>query len=352
MISRQSDTAIEPRSLAASSEFSVTRIETGMADAEPPFFIVGAGRSGTTLLRLMLIAHSRIEIPPETWFISDLVQELPLHEVLTPEQTARAVEIITTNYRWPDMNMPAEAFAEAATALLQPRLVDIINIVYRHHLALAGKSRFGDKTPRYIEIAPQLSRLYPGAKFIHLIRDGRDVAASMIELNWNDEGSRCYDKSFRWSRVLQHREALQRSELDRNILDVKYEDLVREPEATMRRICAFLGETFEPAMIEADRLVDRVPARERKIHSKLDRKLSEDAVGAWRTKLSAFECFVMEACLRRDLERWGYSLRFSAPAWQPLLAAAGRLLFAAGPVLARTVPALKRRKLLPSGVYI
>ena len=322
------------------------------ADAASPFFIVGAGRSGTTLLRLMLIAHSRIEIPPETWFVSELVRRLPIREVLAPAEVARAVEIMTADYRWPDMGMTAEALRQAAAALPNPRLVDVIDIVYRHHLASSGKMRFGDKTPRYIEIVPQLSILYPGAKFIHLVRDGRDVAASIIELNWNDKGCRYYERDFRWTQVLRQREQLGKSDLDRNILDVRYEELVRAPEETMWRICAFLGEEFEPAMIDSNRLVERVPARERKIHPKLEKRLSEEAIAAWRTKLSNLECFAMEACLQKDLRRWGYPLRYSALLWKPLLVAAGWLLFAVGPLLRRIVPPLKRRNYLPQGIYI
>src|SRR3954452_7620443 len=95
-----------------------------------PFFIVGASRSGTTLLRLILAGHSRIHIPPETWFIEDLVRELPLANPLTPEQVARAVAIMTTNYRWPDMGIDSGDFSRWAEALEAPKLPDIINLVY------------------------------------------------------------------------------------------------------------------------------------------------------------------------------------------------------------------------------
>ena len=80
---------------------------------------------------------------------------------------------MTSHYRWPDMQIAADVLHRQAMALKDPQLVDIVNLVYREHLARTGKPRLGDKTPRYFMIVPQLAALYPDAKFIHLIRDGR-----------------------------------------------------------------------------------------------------------------------------------------------------------------------------------
>src|SRR5665213_3140314 len=117
-----------------------------------PFFIIGSGRSGTTLLRLILAGHSRLHIPPETWFIRALVEELPLQDALTSAQVDRAVDIMTQDYRWPDMEIATEDLRRWAAGLPSPRLVDIIDLVYRRHLEIAGKHRSGDKTPMYFQI--------------------------------------------------------------------------------------------------------------------------------------------------------------------------------------------------------
>jgi len=324
---------------------------TVVPEHSQPFFIVGSGRSGTTLLRLILVGHSQIEIPPETWFILPLVRELPIHELLTKGQVQRAIDIITNDYRWPDMGMTADALGERAHALPSPRIVDIINIVYRQHLSLARKPRFGDKTPPYIEIVPQLRELYPGAKFIHLVRDGRDVAVSYIELKWHEKGYRCYERDFDWTRSLRFRESYRHTALNEHILDVKYEDLVCDPEPTIRRICNFIGESFEPHMLEWNDRKERVPVREMKIHGKLGQPLSAGATGRWRGKLSAFECFITESCLERDLRRWGYDLHYSSWKLRPLLKLTGSLLLAMGPLLVKVIPYLKRRHLLPQNIY-
>jgi sulfotransferase family protein len=313
------------------------------------FFIVGAGRSGTTLLRLILAGHSRLCVAPETWFIRTLVQALPLTDPLSRAQVEQAVAIMLDDYRWPDLEIAPETLRQAAAGLRAPCLADVIDLVYAAFRRRSGKPRCGDKTPVYVEIVPQLAALYPGARFIHLIRDGRDVAISRIDLQWE----RYYERTrFEWTRAVARRGDYLCTPLATQVLEVKYEALVTEPEATVRRICAFLNEAFEPAMLDWQHLTALVPARERGIHPRLGQTLSRDSVALWRGRLTAFECFAMEACLRRDLEALGYELRFGRPLWRPLLCVAGGLLHAIGPGLARGVRALQRRRLLPRRLYV
>jgi Sulfotransferase family len=312
-----------------------------------PFFIVGAGRSGTTLLRLMLVGHSRIDIPPETWWIEPLVHRLPLTEPLTRSQAASAVAIMTGDYRWPDMDIAPQQLQEWVDALDRPKLVDVINLVYAYHLRRSGKPRFGDKTPKYCQIVPELLKLYPDASFIHLIRDGRDVAISWIELGWD----RYYQPDFEWKCATRRMQSYAGGLRDR-ILDVRYEQLVARPEAELRRICQFLGEEFEPDMLHPDQRTNLVPERERGIHQRLKQPIRQDSTAVWRRKLRGWECFAMEACLYRDLHRLGYRLRFAGTPWRPALAATGSILGLSAPLLRRVIPRLQRHRLLPRSIYV
>src|SRR5215471_2582938 len=116
---------------------NVCRISLGPHDVmtdDTPFFIVGSGRSGTTLLRLILAGHSRIHIPPETWFILPLVERFSPSRSLAPEEVAEAIKIIISHRRWADMGISDADFANWAGQCQQPRLVDVINLVYRAHL--------------------------------------------------------------------------------------------------------------------------------------------------------------------------------------------------------------------------
>src|ERR1700734_2088081 len=119
---------------------------------QAPFFVVGAGRSGTTLLRLILAGHSRLHIPPETWFLRPLVRDFPLTGALTQPQVERAIETMVRDERWPDMAMAEDELRRQVAAVAQPTLVDLIDAVYRHLLHTSNKRRLGDKTPHYFAI--------------------------------------------------------------------------------------------------------------------------------------------------------------------------------------------------------
>jgi hypothetical protein len=317
--------------------------------SDAPFFIVGSSRSGTTLLRLILCGHSRLHIPPETWFIADLVDRFPLHDPLLPAQVREATDIMVGHYRWPDMDIPADTFSAQAAALAAPKLVDLIDLPYREHLRRVGKPRFGDKTPPYIGIVPELLALYPDARFINLVRDGRDVAISFVDAHFH---GRPYHADFEWTRAIRLAERWRASPHAARILEMRYEDLVRDPEPVVRRICDFLGEAFEPAMLSYRERLDLIPERERWIQQKLARPISSDAIAVWREKLTALECFCIEASLRGDLVRLGYTPRFRAPAWRPLLAATAWTLRRLGKLLDIAVPALERRRIFRRAVYL
>lgn len=314
----------------------------------PDFFVVGAGRSGTTLLRLMLAGHSRLHIPPETWFIEPLVEQLPLTAPLKPAQLDAALRIMTGHERWPDMDFPADALRCQALAMAAPTLGSVIALVYARQAELSGKQRVGGKTPHYLAILPQLATLFPAARFIHLIRDGRDVAISWIDAGWN----RYHQRGFEWRAAMRWREFYQTSPWHDRVLEVRYEALVREPEATLRTICSFLGEVFEPGMLDWQPRLALVPERDRHLHGKLGRGLLREATSVWRHRLARWECLAIEACLGPELRAAGYVPRHQAVFWRPVLSVAGAVLHTASPLLSYAIPRLQRRGLLPRRMYL
>jgi hypothetical protein len=284
-----------------------------------PFFIIGSGRSGSTLLRMILASHSRLAIPAETWFLEPLVKQLPIHRPLGPEELAEAVRVITSHYRWPDMHMDVGEFRKAASALDRPFLSQVVEVIYRHHMSQEGKQRWGDKTPGYFRIIPQLAQIFPGARFIHLLRDGRDVARSFQATGWY--GPWLHDNAAEWTEALDYEERWGGSHLAGEMLRVRYEKLVRQPEETVRRICAFLDERFEPDMLSWQDHVDRlVPEREMSIHRKLTRTPNAADAERWRREMSTREVFVCEAFMGRHLARSGYECKFESAAWGPAFA--------------------------------
>jgi hypothetical protein len=284
-----------------------------------PFFIVGSGRSGSTLLRMMLVSHSRLTIPSETWYLVPLVKRFRIDQPLNVDEVERAVSIITSDYRWPDMKLDAQTFQHAVSTLRKPYLHDLAEIVYRWHMESEGKARWGDKTPVYIEILPQLARMFPDSRFIHLVRDGRDVAKSFQATGWVTRW--LYDNTREWTRALQLHWRWMRSELRDRILLVRYEDLVLDTETTLREICRFIGEEFEPQMLSWEQTVEQqLSARDVPYHGKLKLRIGSEGVARWKREMSARETFVAEAFMGSHLARLGYELRYSGPLWAPAFA--------------------------------
>jgi len=286
-----------------------------------PFFIVGSGRSGTTLLRVILASHSRISIPPETWYLNRLQEFLELKRPLLPDEVERVAQIMTNHYRWPDMDIDANEFRFEVSQIRTPYLRDVAEVVYRKHVERDHKSRWGDKTPGYIAILPQLADIFPEAKFIHFIRDGRDVAKSFQLRQWY--GPWLHENTREWIESMDFNERWSRTELSSRIFQASYENLVLDTEKSVREICDFLGEQFEPQMLSWQRQVDNlVPAREAHIHSNLKQEPDASNIARWKREMTLREVFVAEAFMGRHLKSLGYELKFSSAAWSPLFAIA------------------------------
>lgn len=212
------------------------------------FFIVGPHRAGTTLLQAMLSSHSALTMPPETGFFD---QVWPRRQSLGLLTDAGNQVRIGQFVNGPDcsvsdlgLDWPTVMRTVASTPAGYDDLFVSLMTVYANS---RGKRRAGEKSPRHLFAADEIIRLYPQAKFICLIRDPRGVVRSERETNW---GSRSVCRiTRRWCRVVDEAARLQRSWPADRFRMVRYEDLVAQPESTLRALCEFLGESFEPQML-------------------------------------------------------------------------------------------------------
>ena len=223
------------------------RTNRGAADpqAHPMPIIVGSPRSGTTLLRLMLDSHPELAIPPETGFLGlarklrgsgDGLREKFFYALTTYGHPAPA---------WPDFEIPAETFRSALLEISPFTAPAGFRAFYRLYAERFGKARWGDKTPLYCLRMDAIRRALPEARFVHLIRDGRDAALSLRRM-WFSPGWEIETQAAYWRRCVL---AARRAGAGRpDYLEVRYEDLVLHTRETLERICAFAGLRYHEAM--------------------------------------------------------------------------------------------------------
>ena len=205
----------------------------------PMPFIVGVPRSGTTLLRLMLDAHPQLAIPPETGFIPALLDA----RERGGNPAERFVATLTSFPTWEDFDLSAGELRAAVAALRPFDTGEALRAFYRLYAARLGKPRYGDKTPNYALLVNRIEHLLPEARFVHVIRDGRDVALSVRGL-WFSPGQDMESLARDWRDRIQTTRTLGRR--CRHYLEVRFEALIFESGPTLRRICEFLDLPHDP----------------------------------------------------------------------------------------------------------
>jgi hypothetical protein len=209
-------------------------------------FIVGSPRSGTTLLRLMLDSHGQLAIPPETGFLPRALGFLFGNDAR--QRRSFGAALINFPRRapgWHDFGIEAAVFIDALQQIAPFHVDDAIRCFYRLYARRFGKERWGDKTPSYGRHMRAIERVLPEACFIHIIRDGRDVALSLRD-QWFSPGRDMKTLARHWRReiCLARRQSLG----CRRYMEVRYEALVLDPQMCLRDICGFIEIDYDPAM--------------------------------------------------------------------------------------------------------
>ena len=290
-----------------------------MADPAPVPFVVGLGRSGNTLLRLMLDAHPDLAIPPETDFIPEVAARCGGAD----EPRAEFVAAVTGHWRFTDLRIDS-AELERRVARIEPFDTGAgLRALYSLYAEKFGKARFGDKSPFYLDHMPLIERLLPEARFVHVIRDGRDVAVSIKPLWFGPDSIRT---AARWWRDGIERARTAGAGL-RHYLELRFEDLVVDTEPSLRRVCDFVALPWDPAMLAYhERAADRIAEvrregrgdrgeliatveQRRAIHAMTRDPPRADRIGRWRDELRRWQRWYFELVAGDLLRELGYPLR-------------------------------------------
>ena len=269
--------------------------------------VLGVSRSGTTLLKEMLDQHSSLAIPSESYFIPQLWARHGAHPDL--DRLLDDLGRLERIRQW-----GVEPCAVRQRLSVRATFAEAVRAVYDVYAQMQGKTRYGDKTPAYMQDLPLLDHVFPEAQYVHIVRDGRDAGRSFVAMRRRPR--------FDWSRprglvafACQWRDEVEgarrfgHTHAAGRYLEVRYEDLVAEPETVLRGICAYLDLDYERAMLAYWEDVDAARLRD---HPRLARPAAPRA-STWRDELSAAQVERFEAMAGPLLSELDYDRAYPSP---------------------------------------
>ncbi|WP_022834369.1 sulfotransferase family protein [Salisaeta longa] len=270
-----------------------------------PFFIVGASRSGTTLLRLLLNAHPRLAVPDELKFFKmaegrtdPTAWSRPLREGARAALIDRFCTLHASKYE----SMEAvRAALEGHEALTLQSFYALVGAAWARE---QQKPRWGEKTPHNLFYADVLTAMFPSAVLLHVVRDPRAVVHSMNTIAYYAHDPVL--NALNWRQAIQEGIHRMQGVPSSRVMTLRYEDLVADPEAVLRDVCDRLGEAFDPAMLAFHRTTERYmggPIRTPAIQQ----PVNERSLEKWRTGLSRDAVAQVEAICAVEMARWGYA---------------------------------------------
>lgn len=307
-----------------------------MGDVFP--FVVGCGRSGTTMLRAMLDSHPLVAVPHESYFVVPTLRKRASYEQGEALDRARLLADLArdeTFTRWGLADEAVDAIRRDAELRTVPA---VLRALYGAYAERAGKPRYADKTPRNVLYLDLLAGTFPEARFVHLVRDGRDVVPSMLGLDFFPD--RLPDAVVYWrDRVTSGRRAGRRLGNDR-YLEVRYEELVADPPGVLAGLCRFLDLPFDDAMLRAHERADEVVAAVQDVgHHRGLWQPPTPGMRSWRASMSEHDLSVFEILAGDALVDFGYERSGLVPSWTVRLESRAWLLRRQASARARTVRA-------------
>lgn len=284
---------------------AMPRLRFTPARAGEPLFVIGSGRSGNTLVRRILVASDQIYIPPETFVLGELIELWPRTALLSwRERVWLFCAHFEKHHHWPTFGLPnLDEFAIEAQRLRPRKLRPLMEAFFFYLARQSGSKadRWGDKTPWNTHHLPSIGQMFPRARYLWLVRDGRDVALSYrgsgliadfgdAARRWCDANAACA-RFARWSP---------------NVLRMRYEDIVAAPETEFAKLFDWAGLHFDPGMLTAE--VGRLGDVERLgHHAGVTGTISTASIGKWRGAVDASTLASAPADFHLWLSRLGYA---------------------------------------------
>ena len=277
-----------------------------------PVMIIGCGRSGNTLLRSMLVAGGEIGIPPESYVWPSIARDFAHWRFTKWENVARQVvrSFEGSDFGFADDDLKrieADAVRLPNTSLAA--LLDLIYDTYCNLNGFAGR-RWGDKTPLNILDIRVIEDIFPAAQYVHIVRDPRAVALSIVEAA--KTSTRIREKTLtaaaeRWNKSVRNARALEKRVGSSRFIEIKYENLVADPERELSRLCQYLGVQYSREMLSFYRAADTlgdVPVLFH--HAQVLKPLDPAKADSWKHKIGRADRITVERMTAKYRRQFGY----------------------------------------------
>jgi hypothetical protein len=281
---------------------------------EKPIIIIGAERSGTTLVMAMLGCHPRIAIPEVAWYYPRFHPYLYTYGDLSQEANFRTlaeemVHGLKTPY-WGVKVNPRTIVDEILATIRERSFTGLYCAMFEWYAKISGgKPRWGEKTPHNLFFIGPISKDFPDAQFLYVTRDGRDASADYIKSAFGPTNIFCAAESWK---LCENAARPWREKLPADRwMDVKYELLVAEPEKTLKTICNFLGEQYVPAMLDFHKTAIAKARGATRDHKPLGHAASSKYIGIYKKRLSLRDQRIFAAVAGQEQKAAGYTLDVS-----------------------------------------
>ena len=289
----------------------------------PMFFILGRPRTGSTLLRTLFDAHPQVIIPQE-WPMLLLLhfqfEKVTYWDKPKLESFYQALFQPLRISFWSIRNWPGIDLELLHTNLMlcegNQTLETLLKVVYFHYNSFFEKKEIvliGDKNPAISNHPELLAKLFPTAKFIHLVRDYRDNLVSLLEVDF--EMPNVSLLTYRWKysyRVIEKAAAIHPD----RFLTIRYEDLVKQPESQFGQLCSFLGIPEDASIFSFHTRKEELehtfpPEILQRYFSSLMQPIDERKVGAYKQKLTLKQIRIADLVVGKTAEEAGYQREFT-----------------------------------------
>jgi hypothetical protein len=258
------------------------------------------------LTAAILDRHSRIAVPPETHFFTQLCQEF--------RPAARAERQFMMN-RFLDRRRVRDLGLEAGELLeriqsVEPTWANLFLEAIKLYARGRGKEIAGEKTPDHWAVTPQLLTLFPDSRVVWVVRDGRDTMLSLMNVPWRAHSNLALH-ALKWQRMMARMLDYERQFPER-ILRLKFEELVRNPQAETERVCRFIGVDFEAGQLDVSTATGVVPAWEMEWKGRVFDPPDRSRIGTGRREFSGKSLELLEAVMGPTLRQLGYDVEQSS----------------------------------------